>query len=133
MERVSHPLRRPAHPALGERRANRRLYRARRIDRAKRTHRRANPRRWQGRGPLQGTDDRRTAVRLAGLWLLLLALVASTWAEPPVAIRDAQSAAAKELVDLAKLDPTLRFDLRYATPDNFTKATLYPVAKAYLN
>ena len=71
-------------------------------------------------------------MRLAALWLLL-ALAVGAWAEAPVAVRDPQSAAAKELVDLAKLDIGLRFDLRYATPDNFTKATLYPVARAYLH
>ncbi|HEX6086359.1 MAG TPA: M15 family metallopeptidase [Thermoanaerobaculia bacterium] len=34
------------------------------------------------------------------------------------------------LVDLASLG--LPLDIRYATPDNFMKQTLYPVAKAYL-
>lgn len=36
----------------------------------------------------------------------------------------------KRLVDLASLGIPL--DIRYATPDNFMKTTLYPVAKAYL-
>ncbi len=67
-------------------------------------------------------------------WLLLLALASVAWAEPlPAVVRDAQAPAAKELVDLAQLDAGFRFDLRYATPDNFTKTTLYPVAKAYLH
>jgi D-alanyl-D-alanine dipeptidase len=38
--------------------------------------------------------------------------------------------AEKQLVDLSALD--VRLDIRYATPDNFMKTTLYPVAKAYL-
>lgn len=59
-----------------------------------------------------------------------LALVAH--AEPPVPVRDPQAPAARALVDLAKRDAGFRFDLRYATPDNFTKTTLYPVARAYL-
>ncbi len=71
-------------------------------------------------------------MKLAGLLILCLALVARAEA-PPVAIRDPQAPAVRELVDLAKLDAGLRFDLRYATPDNFTKTTLYPVAKAYLH
>ncbi len=37
----------------------------------------------------------------------------------------------KRLVDLASI-PGLALDIRYATPDNFMKQTLYPVAKAYL-
>lgn len=37
-----------------------------------------------------------------------------------------------DLVDLATLDPTLRFDLRYAGPDNFLSTQLYPIAAAYL-
>ncbi len=68
---------------------------------------------------------------------LLLALefaaARGTRAEAPVAIRDSQAAAVRELVDLQKLEAGFRFDLRYATPNNFTKVTLYPVAKAYLH
>jgi D-alanyl-D-alanine dipeptidase len=70
-------------------------------------------------------------VKLAWLFLLIAALAA--WAEPPPVVRDAQAPAVRELVDLASLDAGLRFDLRYATPDNFVHATLYPVAKAYLH
>lgn len=67
-------------------------------------------------------------------WLVFLALVSVAWAEPlPAVVRDAQAPAAKELVDLAKIEAGFRFDLRYATPDNFTKTTLYPVARAYLH
>lgn len=36
----------------------------------------------------------------------------------------------KRLIDLASLNIPL--DIRYATPNNFMKTTLYPVAKAYL-
>jgi D-alanyl-D-alanine dipeptidase len=48
-------------------------------------------------------------------------------------VRDAQAAAVRELVDLDSLGAGFRFDLRYATPENFVHATLYPVAKAYLH
>ena len=44
--------------------------------------------------------------------------------------RLAKADADKRLVDLATLGIPL--DIRYATPDNFMKQTLYPVAKAYL-
>src|SRR5207253_1790230 len=119
MERIPHSLRRKAHPALGEWRPDGRLYRTRRYDRAIRAHRRANPRRRQGRGALQGFDHRRTAVSPVRLGLLfLLAVAGSLWAETPVPVRDAQSAAVRELVNLNKLDAGFRFDLRYATPNN---------------
>jgi D-alanyl-D-alanine dipeptidase len=36
------------------------------------------------------------------------------------------------LVDLAALDTTLRFDIRYATADNFTGVAVYPAARALL-
>jgi D-alanyl-D-alanine dipeptidase len=39
---------------------------------------------------------------------------------------------APDLVELASLDPTLRFDIRYATERNFLGAPLYPVPRAYL-
>lgn len=38
-----------------------------------------------------------------------------------------------DLVELAKLDPTIQFDLRYATDNNFLSVPLYPkTAKAYM-
>jgi D-alanyl-D-alanine dipeptidase len=46
---------------------------------------------------------------------------------PPV---DRQATATPDLVDLARFDPRLRFDIRYATPANFMHRTLYPVARA---
>src|SRR5262245_3052512 len=36
------------------------------------------------------------------------------------------------LVDVAALDPTIRFDLRYAGPDNFTGVAVYPAARCLL-
>jgi D-alanyl-D-alanine dipeptidase len=37
---------------------------------------------------------------------------------------------APDLVDLARFDPRLRLDIRYATPANFMGRVLYPVARA---
>jgi D-alanyl-D-alanine dipeptidase len=37
-----------------------------------------------------------------------------------------------DLVDLATLDPTIRFDIRYATTDNFMGAGFYPEPRAFL-
>lgn len=73
------------------------------------------------------------AARLRLLLVLLLAVAGGLRAETPAPVRDVRAAAVQELVDLSKLDAGFRFDLRYATPDNFTKVTLYPVARAYLH
>ena len=43
---------------------------------------------------------------------------------------DPAAHAVSDLVDLATFDPRLRFDIRYATPNNFMHRTLYPVARA---
>jgi D-alanyl-D-alanine dipeptidase len=37
-----------------------------------------------------------------------------------------------DLVDLAKLDPRIRFDIRYATSDNFLSTPVYSSARAFL-
>ena len=37
-----------------------------------------------------------------------------------------------ELVDLARLDPKMRFDIRYATSDNFMGTVFYASARAFL-
>src|SRR5262245_29320146 len=37
-----------------------------------------------------------------------------------------------DLVDVADLDSTIRFDLRYARPDNFTGVAVYPAARCLL-
>lgn len=36
------------------------------------------------------------------------------------------------LIDITTLDKSIRLDIRYATPNNFTQKVLYPCAKAYL-
>lgn len=43
---------------------------------------------------------------------------------------DPQAIAMPDLVDLARFDPRLRLDIRYATRDNFMGRVLYPVARA---
>ena len=37
-----------------------------------------------------------------------------------------------DLVEVVKLDPTIRLDIRYATPDNFTGRAVYDEARAFL-
>ena len=38
----------------------------------------------------------------------------------------------KELIDLEKFIPGIVIDIKYATPDNFTKKVLYPKSKAFV-
>jgi zinc D-Ala-D-Ala dipeptidase len=70
-------------------------------------------------------------MRFIAILLFLSALPAV--GAPPEVIRDAKDPAARELVDLDSLHAGLRFDLRYATADNFTHTVLYPVARAYMH
>jgi D-alanyl-D-alanine dipeptidase len=50
----------------------------------------------------------------------------------PEPVRTADSPAARRLVRLDLIDPGLRFDIRYATGNNFTSRRLYPVAAAWM-
>ncbi|SHN52230.1 D-alanyl-D-alanine dipeptidase [Erythrobacter sanguineus] len=43
---------------------------------------------------------------------------------------DPAATARPDLVDLARFDPRLRFDIRYATPANFMGRVLYPLPRA---
>ena len=70
--------------------------------------------------------------------LLLLFLIAACATNPhgltvldrAAYVRSAEPDPEKQLIDLGELGIPL--DIRYATPDNFMKKSLYPVAKAYL-
>jgi len=42
------------------------------------------------------------------------------------------ASAGEELVEVTKLEPTLRIDVKYATADNFMKEKMYPVGRVYL-
>ena len=67
--------------------------------------------------------------------LVLLISVAAACAQPatpPAPLPAAAPPAPAQLVDAAALVPGLRLDIRYATPDNFTGRTLYPVARCLL-
>lgn len=79
------------------------------------------------RRALDGEDGRRFRIRpqRPAVELRRQALAAT----PP---RQPDTLRAPELVDLAVLEPSLRFDIRYATADNFMGARMYPVARALL-
>ena len=62
--------------------------------------------------------------------ILLLAICASVSAQgPPV---EAGPFRAPELVELVKLDPTIKLDIRYATKNNFLGKAVYKEARAFL-
>lgn len=69
-----------------------------------------------------------TGARRAALALLLLAAVGCASAPP----RETGSFRASDLVELTALDPTIRLDIRYATPDNFAGRAVYREARAFL-
>src|SRR5262249_61451395 len=56
----------------------------------------------------------------------------SAWAQPERPPAESGSFRAPELVDLATLDPTIRFDIRYATTNNFLGSVFYSTAHAFL-
>jgi D-alanyl-D-alanine dipeptidase len=64
------------------------------------------------------------------LWLLsLFSIVSSCVARPPY---EAGPFLPGELVELTRLDPTIRLDIRYATTHNFMGRVLYAEARAFL-
>lgn len=70
---------------------------------------------------------------LAGMAAGALTGCAGRGAAPPPALTlpvDPAATATPDLVDLARLDPRLRLDIRYATPANFMGRVLYPVPRA---
>ena len=46
--------------------------------------------------------------------------------------RIAKPAASPDFVDITAIDSSIRIDMRYATPDNFTGVAVYPVARCLL-
>lgn len=84
-----------------------------------------------------GQLSRRGALRAAGTGLVagwlgacaprVLTGPSAPALAPPV---DPQATATPDLVDLVRVDPRLRLDIRYATPANFMGRVLYPVARA---
>ena len=75
---------------------------------------------------LTGRITRRSA--LAGLGMAGIAGLLSGCAARLTMPVDATATAAPDLVDLARFDARLRFDIRYATPNNFMGRALYPQA-----
>ena len=68
--------------------------------------------------------------RLLAFLLLTLALALPVLAQGPP--QEPGPFRPPELVELKRLDPSLRLDMRYATTQNFMKRVLYPEARAFL-
>jgi zinc D-Ala-D-Ala dipeptidase len=71
--------------------------------------------------------SRRALLSGIGSSIIVSACAATPRVTMPV---DAGATAMPDLVNLARYDPRLRFDIRYATRDNFMRRVLYPVARA---
>jgi zinc D-Ala-D-Ala dipeptidase len=64
------------------------------------------------------------------LWLICFILVSSASAQnaPPKEVNKREA----HLVELIRLDKTIKLDIRYATDNNFVGKTVYPEARAFL-
>jgi len=71
----------------------------------------------------------RVSAMSAGLVILSLVSWAAPRQEPP---KEAGPFRNPELVELKKLDPTIRLDIRYATSNNFLGRPVYQEARAFL-
>ena len=71
----------------------------------------------------------RVSAMSAGLVILSLVSWAAPRQEPP---KEAGPFRNQELVELKKLDPTIRLDIRYATSNNFLGRPVYQEARAFL-
>ena len=82
-------------------------------------------------GPAPQTT-RRTVLRGIGATFVTGMLGGCAMRERPALAlpQDPAATATPDLVDLARFDPRLRLDIRYATPANFMGRVLYPVPRA---
>lgn len=62
-------------------------------------------------------------------WLVVVALAG---AAAPVPAAEPATPEAAGLVDITKVAPGIRLDIRYATPNNFTHVAVYPAARCFL-
>ena len=70
-----------------------------------------------------------TGLRIASL-TAVLCLALTTWAQEPP--KETGNFRKPELVELIKLDPTIKLDIRYATSNNFLGRPVYKEARAFL-
>lgn len=75
-------------------------------------------------------DSTRFRLQIRFAFSFVLVLCFSACAEHPP--REARQFRKPDLVELIKVDPTLRLDVRYATANNFLGIPVYPEARAFL-
>lgn len=68
--------------------------------------------------------------KIAGFLFFLLHISAGTFAQGPP--REAGSFRTPDLVEIVKLDPTIKLDIRYATSNNFLGRRVYKEARAFM-
>jgi zinc D-Ala-D-Ala dipeptidase len=66
-------------------------------------------------------------LRIAGIFCLAAVFCLLDFCESP-----SQSKSPNDLVDVLSINPTIALDIRYASDNNFTHHTLYPVARCLL-
>ncbi|QLA18766.1 M15 family metallopeptidase [Desulfolutivibrio sulfoxidireducens] len=66
--------------------------------------------------------------RIAAVLAACLALAAAALAQEP----EVEALTRAGLVEVTSLDPTIRIEMRYATPDNFTGRAVYPSGRCFL-
>lgn len=67
------------------------------------------------------------------LWITLLSMLLVACAAAPKPVRNPEHPAARRLVNLRTVEPSLRFDVRYASTNNFTGQQLYPLPAVWLH
>lgn len=67
---------------------------------------------------------------VAASWLAMSAAAVGQGAAGPP--KDPQATRAADLVELVRLDPTIKLDIRYAGSNNFVGRAVYPEARAFL-
>jgi D-alanyl-D-alanine dipeptidase len=70
--------------------------------------------------------------RLLLVCLCLCAVAAHPWTAEQQPPKDPKATRQSDLVELVKLDPSIRLDIRYAGPDNFLGKPVYQEARAFL-
>lgn len=77
---------------------------------------------------VKGRKTSQTLGRVPMLLLVALGLALGCHTAPAPIVGPAQP----ELIELVKVIPDIALDIRYATPNNFTGKTVYPVARCFL-
>lgn len=73
-----------------------------------------------------------TKIKIIPAILFLLMYSAAVFAQPAAVVTPPEIKKEADLIELIKLDKTIKLDIRYATTNNFTGRVVYPEARAFL-